>query len=98
MTNQVQLKCPICGGDMTTEYAVGLSFDIDDEHGVHSTEWFAIMWECPKGCSYAEDWWFDEDHRDFNETAVRNNQVYWYNPHTEEEIKKDDEHLIKVMG
>lgn len=94
-----KLKCPVCGGEMVTEHTIGTSFNIDDdEHGCSSTDWFAVMWDCPKGCSYAEDWYFDEEHRDFYEGATRNKQTYWFNPDTEEEIKRDDEYIIRVPG
>ncbi len=92
-----KLMCPVCDGEMQTEHIVGMTFDIDnDPHGFSSTEWFSVMWYCPKMCCYAEDWWFDDEHSDFNQNAVRNNQTYWYDM-AGKEIKRDEDHMVSPM-
>jgi len=97
--SEVKLMCPVCGGEMRNSHTVGLSFDIeDDPQGAFYTEWFAEMWDCPKGCCYAEDWWYDDEHRDFFEGATRNKQTYWYHPDTQKEIKRDIEQMVREMG
>ncbi len=93
-----KLMCPVCGGEMRTDHAMGGNFDVEyDDRGAYYTTWFSEIWECPKGHCFAEDWYFDDEHRDFYEGAIRNKETYWYDPDTGRELKRDDEHQVRLL-